>query len=45
MFAVLFDLCKTLKFAKLEVLEEHLLEVSNKKHQNNVHGVILAFYC
>ena len=45
MFAVLFDLCKTLKFAKLEVLEEHLLKVSNKKHQNNVHGVILAFYC
>ena len=24
MFAVLFDLCKTLKFAKLEVLEERV---------------------
>ena len=44
MFAVLFDLCKTLKFAKLEVLEKYLLKVNNKKHQNNVHGVIPVFY-
>ena len=45
MFAVLFDLCKTLKCAKVEVLEEHLPKINNKEHQNNVHGVILVFYC
>ena len=40
MFVVLIDLCKTLKFAKMKNLEEHLLKVNNKKHQNIVHGVV-----
>ena len=44
MFAVLFDLCKTLKFAKLEVLEKYLLKGNNKKHQSKVHGVVPVFY-
>ena len=30
MFVVLIDLCKTLKFAKMKNLEEHLLKVNNK---------------
>ena len=45
MYDVLFDLCKTLKFAKLEVLDEHLLKVNNKKHETNVLGVVPGFYC
>ena len=44
MFTVFSDLCKTLKFAKLEVLGKHLFKVNNKKHQNNVHGVVLVFF-